>query len=97
MNVSAKDSLRHCIAQSVSQDSIYDERLALSGGSIQLDIENTIEYSIEFSIEFCSTVEHLVKLNRNLNRVFNIQLNWASVYPASDSRCPGEGPPISGI
>ena len=39
-----------------------------TGGSIQLDIENSIEYSIEFS----STSGHHVKLNRNLNRiVFN--------------------------
>ena len=44
-------------------------------GSIQLDIEKSIEYSIDFSIEFCSTVGNPVKLNRNLNRVFNIQLN----------------------
>ena len=44
-------------------------------GSIQLDIENSIDYSIEF----CSTVRHPVKLNGNLNRIFNrvcnIQLN----------------------
>ena len=44
-------------------------------GSIQLDIENSIEYSIKISIKFYRVSLSTAKLNRRVNKIFNIPLN----------------------
>ena len=71
----AKLNFRSAGQSRETRDSEFSPARTDCRGSIQLDIENPIENSIDFSIEFCSTVGHPVKLNRILNRVFNIQLN----------------------